>query len=108
LVEHPTITLTLGLPQLLFEQVGDAQALCGNQHLQPQRLRPLVEGAVTHLERARIRDAFADHMHAELWSSELFEISGTTARCVQIRSRLAARRWPDDAGVEKTSTGCFD
>ena len=78
------------------------------QHLQPQRLRALVEGAVAHLERARIRDAFADHVHDELRPGELFEIGGAGARHVQIGLRLAARRRADDAGVEKTPARSFD
>src|SRR6476646_6946952 len=82
--------------------------LCGNQHLQPQRLRSLVEGAVAHLERARIRDTFANHMHIELRPSQLFEISGTRTRYVQIGFRVAARWRSNDAGVEKTSTRFFD
>src|SRR5262245_54465525 len=47
-------------------------------------------------------------MHIELGSRELFEISRTRARGVEMRRRFAAWRRPDDAGVEETSTRSFD
>ena len=77
----------------------DAQALSRYQHLQPQRLRALVESAIAHLERARVRDAVANHVHDELRPGELFEIDGAGARHEKLSSCLAARWRADDAGV---------
>lgn len=66
LAQRPVVKMGLRLPQLLFQKSINAQALSRYQHLQPQRLRTLVESAVAHLERTRVRNVVANCVHDDL------------------------------------------
>src|SRR5262245_24744771 len=93
------------LAQLLLQHGRDAKALGGDQHLEPQCLRALVEGAVAHLHRARVPDAITYDVYGELRPGESLEIGGARTRYVEIGLRAPARRRANDARVEEAPTG---